>query len=91
MQQCGICLKVYDESEYAHCPYCEGLLYDEDEDDFEDEDEVYEMDEDTLRFRRILDCPGVYDDEGEFVRCPICGHGLRNDNGTITCPRCGPV
>lgn len=22
MQQCGDCLKVYDESEDAHCPFC---------------------------------------------------------------------
>lgn len=91
MQQCDDCLKVFDESEYSRCPYCEGLLYDEGGDDFEDEDEVYEIDEETLRFHRMLDCPGVYDDEGEFVRCSICGTGLRNDNGTITCPRCGPV
>ena len=24
MQQCGDCLKVYDESENAHCPFCSG-------------------------------------------------------------------
>ena len=23
MQQCGDCLKVYDESEFTHCPYCD--------------------------------------------------------------------
>lgn len=91
MQQCGICLKVYDESEYSHCPYCDGLLYDEEDDDFEDEDEDYEMDEETKEFNRIINCPGVFDDEGEYVRCPNCGHGLHNDNGTITCPECGPV
>ena len=22
MQMCGVCMKVYDESEYAKCPYC---------------------------------------------------------------------
>ena len=26
MQQCPNCLKVYDESEYTHCPYCSGEL-----------------------------------------------------------------
>lgn len=26
MQQCGDCLKVYDESEYPACPYCNGLF-----------------------------------------------------------------
>ena len=24
MSQCPYCGKVYDESEYAHCPYCNG-------------------------------------------------------------------
>lgn len=91
MQQCGICLKVYDESEYSHCPYCDGLLYDEDDDDFEDEDEDYVEDEKMKEFHRLLDCPGVYDEDGEFVRCPNCGMGLRDDNGVITCPECGPV
>ncbi len=91
MQQCGICLKVYDESEYSRCPYCDGLLYDEDDDDFGDKDEDYEMDEESLKFNRIVNCPGVFDDEGEYIRCPTCGHGLHDDNGTITCPQCGPV
>ena len=26
MQQCPSCGKVYDESEYTHCPYCSGEL-----------------------------------------------------------------
>ena len=91
MQQCGRCFKVYDESEYPHCPYCEGLLNDEDEGDFEEEDEVCETDAEILKFNRIINCPGVFDDEGEYVRCPACGHGLHNDNGTIICPQCGPV
>lgn len=29
MQQCGDCLKVFDESEYARCPFCS-----DDEDDY---------------------------------------------------------
>lgn len=91
MQMCPDCDKVYDESEFSHCPYCDGLLYDETEDDFEDEDEDYEIDEESLRFSRIVNCPGVFDDDGEYVRCPVCGHGLHDDNGTITCPQCGPV
>ena len=49
------------------------------------------MDERTLEFNRIINCPGVFDEEGEYIRCPICGHGLHNDNGTITCPECSPV
>ena len=26
MQQCPECERVYDESEYCHCPYCRGEL-----------------------------------------------------------------
>lgn len=26
MQMCPCCDKVYDESEYSHCPYCSGEL-----------------------------------------------------------------
>ncbi len=26
MQQCPSCGKIYDESEYSHCPYCSGEL-----------------------------------------------------------------
>lgn len=26
MQMCPFCDKVYDESEYGHCPYCSGLI-----------------------------------------------------------------
>ena len=31
MQMCPFCDKVYDESEYTHCPYCSGELVDDDE------------------------------------------------------------
>ncbi|MCR0271522.1 hypothetical protein MKA31_05415 [[Clostridium] innocuum] len=31
MQMCPFCDKVYDESEYAHCPYCSGELEEADE------------------------------------------------------------
>ena len=31
MQMCPFCDKVYDESEYAHCPYCSGELTDDEE------------------------------------------------------------
>ena len=31
MQMCPFCDKVYDESEYSHCPYCSGELEEEDE------------------------------------------------------------
>ena len=88
MQQCGFCLKVYDESEYTHCPFCAGLI---DVDFEEEEEETYEIDEKTRRFIQIRDCPGIFDDEGEWVRCPICGTGLHNCDGVHTCPNCGPV
>ena len=26
MQMCPFCDKVYDESEYSHCPYCSGEI-----------------------------------------------------------------
>lgn len=29
MQMCPFCDKVYDESEYSHCPYCSGELEDD--------------------------------------------------------------
>lgn len=28
MQMCPFCDKVYDESDYSHCPYCSGELED---------------------------------------------------------------
>lgn len=31
MQMCPFCDKVYDESEYSHCPYCAGELDEDDE------------------------------------------------------------
>ena len=31
MQMCTFCDKVYDESEYSHCPYCSGELDDDEE------------------------------------------------------------
>lgn len=31
MQMCPFCDKVYDESEYSHCPYCSGELDDDDD------------------------------------------------------------
>ena len=31
MQMCPYCDKVYDESEYSHCPYCSGELEEDDD------------------------------------------------------------
>jgi hypothetical protein len=87
MQQCGFCLRVYDESEYTRCPYCAGLVEPDFEED-EDENESFEPDEKLLKFIEVRDSPGIFDDEGEWVRCPICGTGLHDFHGTPTCPNC---
>lgn len=52
---------------------------------------VEEYDEDTRTFAEIVNSPGVFDDEGEYIRCPNCGHGLHYYNGVKTCPECGPI
>ena len=54
----------------------------------ETDEEVEELDDSTVMFHKIISCPGVYDDEGEFVRCKKCGTGLRYYNGVKTCPNC---
>lgn len=52
---------------------------------------VEEPDEEMILFQEIINSPGVYDDDGEYVRCPNCGHGLHYYNGVKTCPECGPL
>lgn len=54
----------------------------------ETDEAVEEPDEFLLLFREIVSCPGVYDDEDEYIRCPVCGHGLHYYNGVATCPSC---
>lgn len=54
----------------------------------ETDEEVEEPDESLLLFREIISGPGVYDDEGEYIRCPACGQGLHYYNGVATCPSC---
>lgn len=44
MQVCPDCGMIYDESEYACCPYCEGIL----EEDDSDYDLVIDEDGDTV-------------------------------------------
>lgn len=36
MQMCPDCERIYDESEYSHCPYCSG---EEEYGDYDEEDE----------------------------------------------------
>ena len=96
MQQCGFCLRVYDESDYCTCPYCAGLLTDDFDDEEDDDDNDYIIDENTpeeiRRFNHIIsNYSGVFDNDGEYIRCPYCGTGLRDVDGTTTCPKCGPV
>lgn len=55
----------------------------------ETDEAVEEPDEKLIKFHEILDNPGVFDDNGEYIRCPICGHGLHYYNGVPTCPNCG--
>lgn len=57
----------------------------------ETDEEVEELDDRTKMFQAVVNSPGVFDDEGEYVRCPNCDHGLHFYNGVRTCPECGPV
>ena len=64
MQMCPFCDKVYDESEYSHCPYCTGELSD-------DEGERY--------YKDCPECDGgiMYWDGCWF--CTNCGHEIDSD------------
>ena len=42
MTQCPVCNKVYDESEYTHCPYCSGELSDDNHKEREVEVKLYD-------------------------------------------------
>lgn len=56
------------------------------------DEEVEELDDDIILFQKIInEGSGVFDDDGEYIRCPQCGHGLYRYKGIITCPNCGPV
>ena len=57
----------------------------------ETDEPIEELDEQTIMFQNIVNSPGVYDDDGEYIRCPNCGHGLHYYNGVKTCPECGPL
>ncbi len=74
MQMCPICQMVYDESEYAKCPYCSG-------EEFADaDDELYDPSNDLEEY---VD-PGydyLYTDDGDTISCPNCGSDLRYNNG----------
>ena len=58
MQMCPWCDKVYDESEYTHCPYCSG--------------EIEEDDEET-RACPNCNGVMYFDDDDDLWRCSNCG------------------
>lgn len=70
MQMCPNCDKVYDESEYSHCPYCYGEL----------EEECGER-----YYKNCPNCDGImYWDE--FWYCTNCSHEIytsEDDNDGI--------
>lgn len=63
MQMCPFCDKVYDESEYCHCPYCSGELED-------DRGERY--------FKICPDCDGVMYWDDTWM-CSNCGLEIDTD------------
>lgn len=64
MQMCPFCDKVYDESEYSHCPYCSGEF------DDDDEEEV----------RPCPECGGCLHLDGEIWECSNCGYKKKIKN-----------
>lgn len=71
MQMCPFCDKVYDESDYSHCPYCSGKI---------------EEDTSERPFKHCPECGGImyWDDCWE---CTNCLHEIYTDeddnDGTI--------
>ena len=64
MQMCPFCDKVYDESEYSHCPYCSGELEDE-------KGERY--------YKDCPNCDGIMYWEDGCWFCTNCGHEIYSD------------
>lgn len=63
MRRCPDCDKVYDASEYTHCPYCSGEL--------DDSGERY--------YKDCPECSGVMYWEDGCWRCTNCGHEIESD------------
>ena len=94
MRKCRNCHNYYNDSVYWHCPYCAGELDDPNDGIFEEEVvtvKFSDLSEEEKQFTRVMNSPGIFDDEGEWEECPICGMGLHNYKGTKTCPNCGLV
>ena len=74
MQMCPDCGMIYDESEYAKCPFCNS-------DDSGMEDDYEEYDDPGWDF--------VYTEDGDTVSCPNCGaEELRYDGCCCHCLEC---
>lgn len=73
MQMCPFCDKVYDESDYTHCPYCSGEI--------EDEGERY--------YKDCPECDGVMYWEDGCWSCTNCANEIFSDeddyDGIIEC------
>ena len=63
MQMCPFCDKVYDESEYSHCPYCSGELVDDVGERF---------------FKVCPNCGGTMYWE-DYLQCTNCGEEITSD------------
>ena len=64
MQMCPWCDKVYDESEYSHCPYCSGELEEETGERF---------------YKECPNCNGIMYWEGDCWACTDCGEEIYSD------------
>lgn len=60
MQMCPDCDRVYDESEYTHCPYCSGEL------------DAFDDDEDEVNVKYCPNCGGNMYWDG-YWECSDCG------------------
>ena len=64
MQMCPFCDKVYDESDYSHCPYCSGELEDDAGERF---------------FKNCPKCDGIMYWEDGCWTCTNCGNEIYSD------------
>jgi len=64
MQMCPWCDKVYDESEYSHCPYCSGELVEETGERF---------------YKECPNCDGTMYWEDGCWACTNCGEEIYSD------------
>ncbi len=82
----GEILEMSNPGDYPYDPYDEPEY-----EIIETDEELEEPDENLIFFQNVVNSPGVFDEEGEYERCPNCGHGLHYYNGVKTCPKCGSM